>query len=329
MVADANRSRAAVGAVGAAGVGVLSQRMARLADRLPDNAPGAFYVDASCIDCDLCRQIAPMTFGHSTDREQSVVIGQPVDDNQTRRAAMALVACPTSSIGGANAAAVREAARAFPEKLATLSIGGAAAEVDVWFCGYASEDSYGASSYLLRRAGNSVLVDSPRAAKPLLARLGELGGVATMFLTHADDVADHEVLHRELDCQRIIHRADARAATSAVETKLEGVEPIRLDADLLAIPVPGHTRGSTALLYRDEVLFTGDHLWWSDERQALHASRGVCWYSWAEQTRSMERLLDHRFEWVLPGHGRRWRAPSAAAMREELERLVRRMRAVA
>ena len=84
MVADANRSRAAVGAVGAAGVGVLSQRMARLADRLPDNAPGAFYVDASCIDCDLCRQIAPMTFGHSTDREQSVVIGQPVDDNQTR-----------------------------------------------------------------------------------------------------------------------------------------------------------------------------------------------------------------------------------------------------
>jgi hypothetical protein len=36
----------------------------------------------------------------------------------------------------------------------------------------------------------------------------------------------------------------------------------------------------------------------------------------------MERLRDHRFEWVLPGHGWRYRAPSAAAMRNELERCI-------
>src|SRR5207244_3192654 len=96
--------------------------------------------------------------------------------------------------------------------------------------------------------------------------------------------------------------------------------------DLIAIPVSGHTRGSAALLYRDDVLFTGDHLWWSEERRGLHASRSVCWWSWREQTRSMERLLDFRFEWVLPGHGRRWRAPSAAAMRAEIESLLRRMK---
>jgi hypothetical protein len=39
----------------------------------------------------------------------------------------------------------------------------------------------------------------------------------------------------------------------------------------------------------------------------------------------MERLLDFRFEWVLPGHGRRYQAP-AAVMRSDLERLVQRMR---
>ena len=33
--------------------------MARLANRLPDNVPGEFYVDSSCIDCDTCRQVAP------------------------------------------------------------------------------------------------------------------------------------------------------------------------------------------------------------------------------------------------------------------------------
>src|SRR5262249_38275107 len=32
-----------------------------------------------------------------------------------------------------------------------------------------------------------------------------------------------------------------------------------------------------------------------------------------------------RFEWVLPGHGDPWRAPSAVAMRQELEQLIARM----
>jgi glyoxylase-like metal-dependent hydrolase (beta-lactamase superfamily II) len=40
----------------------------------------------------------------------------------------------------------------------------------------------------------------------------------------------------------------------------------------------------------------------------------------------MERLLDLRFEWVLPGHGGRYRAASPAAMRREMEQLVRWMR---
>jgi glyoxylase-like metal-dependent hydrolase (beta-lactamase superfamily II) len=41
--------------------------------------------------------------------------------------------------------------------------------------------------------------------------------------------------------------------------------------------------------------------------------------------RSLERLLDFRFEWVLPGHGGRFRASSPAAMRAELERLLQRL----
>ena len=40
----------------------------------------------------------------------------------------------------------------------------------------------------------------------------------------------------------------------------------------------------------------------------------------------MERLLAYDFEWVLPGHGGRYRAPSAVAMRREVERVVRAMK---
>ena len=90
-----------------------------------------------------------------------------------------------------------------------------------------------------------------------------------MFLSHADDVADHAAFQRKFGCERILHGADVRATTRSVETKLAGTDPVRLDDDLLAIPVPGHTRGSTALLYKDEILFTGDHLWFGRSRSPV------------------------------------------------------------
>ncbi len=285
--------------------------MARLELSLPQNAAGEFFVDRSCIDCDTCRQVAPAVFARSEEVEQSFVHRQPAGDEERTRALMALVACPTSSIGTAHKTDARPGVRRFPEHIAE----------NVYYCGFASERSFGASSYLILRPEGNVLVDSPRAAGPLVERIGELGGVKLMFLSHRDDVADHARFHQRFGCERVIHRLEG----IDVERRLEGDETIPLAEGLTAIPVPGHTRGSVALLYRDTFLFTGDHLWWSERTGALHASRAVCWYDWDLQTRSMERLLDFRFEWVLPGHGRRWRAASAAVMRAELERLVRRM----
>jgi glyoxylase-like metal-dependent hydrolase (beta-lactamase superfamily II) len=113
-----------------------------------------------------------------------------------------------------------------------------------------------------------------------------------------------------------MHERD-RAARFGVEHVIEGDETVRLDDDLLVIPTPGHTRGSQVLLYRDKFLFTGDHLAWSPARETLTAFRSACWYSWEDQITSMERLLDYRFEWVLPGHGR-IHHDSAAAMHAHL-----------
>ena len=56
-------------------------------------------MDDTCIDCDACRQIAPDTFSRSARARQSVVTRQPEGPAQAARAAMALVACPTASIG--------------------------------------------------------------------------------------------------------------------------------------------------------------------------------------------------------------------------------------
>jgi glyoxylase-like metal-dependent hydrolase (beta-lactamase superfamily II)/ferredoxin len=285
--------------------------------RLSTNAPGPWFVDQACIDCDLCRQLSPSIFGD--EGGQACIRRQPISDDDQRQAALAAIACPTGAIGAGGAASwMREARGRFP-----LAVGDG-----VYFCGYASRDSYGASSWLVVRPDGNVLVDSPRASRAVMEGLAALGGVRWMFLTHRDDVADHSRFHERFGCERILHVADLSTGTRVVERVLRGRDPSEIAPGLLAIPVPGHTRGSTALLFQERVLFSGDHLWGSSSREGLAAGREVCWWSWEEQIRSMERLVAHRFDSVRPGHGRPYRAASPEAMRAELQRLVVRMRSV-
>jgi glyoxylase-like metal-dependent hydrolase (beta-lactamase superfamily II)/ferredoxin len=273
--------------------------------------PGDFYVDESCIDCDACRQIAPRIF--RDHGEQSSVYCQPQTEAEVLGALKAIVACPTSSIGTTRDYDARLGVEAFPERV----------DANVYFCGFTAESSFGAWSYLVVRPdaeGGNVLIDSPRFTRPLVRKIEALGGVRTIFLTHRDDVADQDKFARHFSALRVMHRDD-NAARYGVERVVEGEEAVRLDGDLVIIPTPGHTRGHAVLLYRDRYLFTGDHLAWSPTRNALTAFRTACWYSWPVQTRSMRRLLDFRFEWVLPGHGRIHHAP-AEEMHAELGRCV-------
>jgi len=291
-----------------------NERMANKKRAYSENVPGDFFVDDTCIDCDLCRQIAPAVFRE--DGDHSVVYRQPEMAAESLRAAMALVACPTGSIGTRRKLDFRPAVAAYPELI----------EDNVYFCGFASPHSYGGSSYLVVRPEGNVLIDSPRFARSLVGRLEELGGVSLMLMSHRDDVADHELFHKHFACRRIIHRADARGIEA--EQLLEGQEPAMLDQDFVAMPVPGHTRGHVVFLYRNKYLFSGDHLAWSSGRAGLTAFRDVAWYSWQEQTKSMKRLLDFRFEWVLPGHGRRGHQPEEV-MHQKLVECVKWMATVA
>jgi glyoxylase-like metal-dependent hydrolase (beta-lactamase superfamily II)/ferredoxin len=268
------------------------------------NEPGELFVDSTCIECDTCRELAPDLFG-STESGQSFAKRQPGSEAEWRRALQAVVSCPTASIGAERSAGA--AARDLPVQV----------DGPVHRCGYSSPDSYGAQAYFLSRPDGNVLVDSPRFASPLVHRLAELGGVQRMFLTHRDDVADHQKFHDRFGCERVIHRDDA---VLRAERLLSG--DAELGQGLRVIHVPGHTRGSCVLLVDDRYLFTGDHLWAWDGR--LEMGRNVSWYSWSEQKRSLRKLLDFRFEWVLPGHGRSLHLP-ADAMHAEVAALASRL----
>ncbi|MBD2098139.1 MBL fold metallo-hydrolase [Trichocoleus sp. FACHB-591] len=284
--------------------------MAHLQQRHPQNINGDFYVDTTCIDCDTCRWMTPEVF-HRED-EQSVVYHQPVDETERLRAMQALLSCPTSSIGTVEKPTdIKTAQHSLPIQL----------EDNVYHCGYHAESSYGAASYLIQRPEGNVLVDSPRFAPPLVKRLEELGGVRYLYLTHRDDVADHRKFHDHFGCDRILHQDEINHGTQDVEIQLKGAEPVQLAPDLLIIPVPGHTKGHTVLLYDHRFLFTGDHLAWSESRQQLVAFRDVCWYSWPELVKSMHKLAKYDFEWVLPGHGRRYHS-DRATMQQQMQKCL-------
>lgn len=279
--------------------------------RLDSNVPGNFYVDATCINCDTCRQLAPMSFEEVGD--YSAVHHQPDSDPHIHQAYQALLACPVGSIGTEHKdkARLQTAMASFPLRI----------ENGVSYCGFNSEKSFGANSFFIEHPDGNWLIDSPRYIKHLVEVFERRGGIAHIFLTHKDDVADADKYAEHFGAKRIIHQADSAAAPSA-EWVIGEEETVRVGAEFQIIPVPGHTAGCIALLYRDRFLFTGDHLWWNTHTRSLEAPTRLIWRKWA-LVESIEKLLDYSFEWVLAGHGDRIHL-SSADMRACLQALVER-----
>jgi glyoxylase-like metal-dependent hydrolase (beta-lactamase superfamily II)/ferredoxin len=283
--------------------------MANLKKKLDTNVAGNFYVDATCINCDTCRQLAPQSFEEVG--EYSAVRHQPESDGQIRQAYQALLACPVGSIGTEHSdkSRLNEAMSSFPLLL----------EGGVFYCGFNSEKSFGANSYYIQHRDGNWLIDSPRYIKHLVDAFDRMGCIKYIFLTHEDDVADAGKYAEHFGARRIIHQADAAAVPDA-EWIVDSAETIELAPQFRLIPVPGHTAGSCALLYDNRFLFTGDHLWWDPETRSLDAPQRLVWRSPALVS-SIRKLLEYRFEWVLAGHGDRIKL-TPEDMREQLRLLV-------
>ena len=170
-----------------------------------------------------------------------------------------------------------------------------------------------------------MLVDSPRAAGPLLRR-------ARAPRRRRDAVPDAP--RRRRRPRRLPpplrlragaprgrrHRGDARTSSG----RLAGPEPVSLADDLLAIPTPGHTRGHAVLLYRRQLSLH------RRPPRLVAPARARSWPSGTPTgTRGPRRSArwsvssTTRFEWVLPGHGALATAPSRRRRcARELERCV-------
>ncbi len=73
--------------------------MADRTDRWPDNTPGRFYVDRSCILCSVCSDLAPKNFRRSDDEDHDICYEQPRDEAEVVACREALACCPVEAIG--------------------------------------------------------------------------------------------------------------------------------------------------------------------------------------------------------------------------------------
>jgi glyoxylase-like metal-dependent hydrolase (beta-lactamase superfamily II) len=284
-----------------------------MSKRHPLGAPGNWYVDTRCIDCGAARTVAPGLIVEGGG--QSVFARQPRSADELTMAWRARLLCPTASVRTESRLAVPNGV--FPEQMTD----------GIYRLGYNARSAYGAHSFAVRRevGGNprNAMVDGPRFTRAVVAQLEAWGGLADILLTHRDDVGDAKRYAEHFGARVWIHRADRDAAPYA-DSILGGRDPVAIDDDLTAIPVPGHTEGSVVFLYDRRCLFTGDSLAWSFEHDDLEAYRDYCWWSWPEQLRSLAKLLDYPFEWVFAGHGGSRYLPSGE-MHARLKALLERM----
>ncbi len=286
--------------------------MANPQKAVADNVAGDFFVDTTCINCDTCRQLAPMVFRDSGDF--SAVFSQPQTDAEVVAATRALLCCPTGSIGTRAHNKAKEVIDEFPLLI----------EDDVFYSGFNSPNSYGGNSFFIQRAEGNWLIDSPKYLPHLVKKFKAMGGIEYIFLTHRDDVADAAKFAQEFNSKRIIHSRELSSQPDS-EIVIEGEETSSFEDAFTIIPVPGHTSGHMVLLYKNKFLFTGDHLHFDRETGRLESFPDHCWYSWGEQIKSMQKLIDYDFEWVLAGHGDRAKV-SRPDVRNQLEELVERMK---
>ena len=68
-------------------------------DKVKENVRGVYYVDSSCIDCDVCRDTAPANFKRSDENSYSFVFKQPETEEEKTLCDEALGCCPVEAIG--------------------------------------------------------------------------------------------------------------------------------------------------------------------------------------------------------------------------------------
>ena len=73
--------------------------MSNLDRRVSENVRGRYYVDSQCVDCEVCRDLAPNNFTREQGRKYLFVSKQPENGEEESLCREAMAVCPVGAIG--------------------------------------------------------------------------------------------------------------------------------------------------------------------------------------------------------------------------------------
>jgi glyoxylase-like metal-dependent hydrolase (beta-lactamase superfamily II) len=171
---------------------------------------------------------------------------------------------------------------------------------------------------LERERGNLLIYGSPAVT---------FGDVSRVYLSHWHEVA---VGGDPPDAPLFVHAGDRDEAARHVKVRAAFSERHRLDDDFEAIPIPGHTPGSTAYLWDDgehRHLFTGDSIYLVDGEwvaAVLPSSDRERYIESLELIGGLE--FDVLVPWIATAHRPHMAATDAADTRRRIDAIIRRVR---
>ena len=169
--------------------------------------------------------------------------------------------------------------------------------------------SFGGVSYLIVRERGSLLVDAPIFDPATFDVFDELAFPTHIFVTHRDDVAEVDRFREKYGIPIIIHESENDDIPGGADITFG--EEYALDDEVLLLHTPGHSPGSSSLLWKRTpgYLFTGDHVIVSRGDPILER---FSWTTdWKGQIDSGRKLLTYNFQYIFSGHGGRQFADDA------------------
>lgn len=177
-------------------------------------------------------------------------------------------------------------------------------------------------AFLLEREAGNVLIYANGVLGADLDAWRGLGAIARQYLGHWHEaIFGDEDLARRTDAPLFVHADDAAEVRARRPVRAAFSRSHGLDGDLEVIPIPGHTPGSTAYLWRSgdrRLLFTADSLY-LDGDEWVAAVLGSS--DRAAYLKSLERLREIEFDVLVP-----WAASADGPMLAEVEPVERRER---
>eukprot|EP00903_Cladosiphon_okamuranus_P017709 g16306.t1 len=183
------------------------------------NSSGDFFVDESCLDCDICCWMDPRTYKRAG--LGAVVTSQPKSKEERMKAFQAMLMCPAGSIRVMRPdRQVIEALDSFPLAVDDKRLPGVEGE------------------YHDRR---------PQYMTKTADKVAALGDVKYMIVTARENADGHEAWKKRFpDMIRILHRHDLARKTRIMEERLDGAGPWYLVEDGYESPEAGYVTGDTA-----------------------------------------------------------------------------------